>query len=705
VSPDRTAPDAPAIDYTIDDDGMVAFTPSGNRYRVEPASYSRNVIHVEIDGAVRHLDAIDVKNDLARARFIKALGKRVDVDLDVVRVELMAIATNIDLIAPPGTDSVSAGAPIYTVDDRGIFYTRTIPSTPPRTVEQPVSNFGAHIDADITISDGIGDRREYEIDCWQGEFRKTATVPAAKFANVQEWITEALGSQAVVYPGSRHLEHVATAIQLNKPIPVRKLVFGHTGVRQLEDGQMGYLTASGAITGDGLRDEIAVHLESPLNRYHLPAPPTGDEERAAWRATMELLDLADRSVTIPLLGAAVRSVFGPSDFAIYIMGGTGLGKTTLVALFLSLFGAKLDADHLPASFSGTGNSIEMIAYLLKDALLVVDDFQRNKAINADATAERIGRALGNQSGRTRLTREAQLRAQKPPRGTVMMTGEDIPKGESLRARMSIIELKKGSVRFKDGALTEAQDRGHAGVHASAMAAFIRWFVGDYAARIADFTARFEAMRLALQTDHAAHPRTVTTAAHLMAAYSMLSDYLGSIGWTEDELAKLAASAEQELRGMIAAQAEHLRSANPVTQFLEALDAILVSGEAHLVDSNGDAPSDPEAWGWRRVDRGTTVNGNPTDPEWRPQGSRIGWTTGDGAVYLEWNAAYQIIQKRAVAIGTEIPLTPDTLLKRFWERGLIVTRDEARETFKVRRRLMGANRNVVHLRYPVEGGEA
>jgi hypothetical protein len=35
----------------------------------------------------------------------------------------------------------------------------------------------------------------------------------------------------------------------------------------------------------------------------------------------------------------------------------------------------------------------------------------------------------------------------------------------------------------------------------------------------------------------------------------------------------------------------------------------------------------------------------------------------------------------------------------------VTRDEARETFKVRRRLMGANRNVVHLRYPVDGGEA
>lgn len=681
-----------AIDYTTDEDGALMFTPSAHRYTVERATYGRQGIRLAAaDGAVLHLDTFDVLSDLGRARFVREAKKKAGTGGDLVQRELMMIAANLATILPDkprASESMQEEIP-YQIIERGIWYERYVPNA--GLIETRISNFGAEIVTDITIDDGSGDPiRKYEIDCWQGESRRRKTVDAKAFAGL-DWVTDALGSGAVVFPGSRHTEHAVAAIQL-RSTPERRRVYGHTGWKQLDDGVMGYLTTSGAITGHGLRDDVSVILDRPLDRYDLPEPPTGNDLVRAWRSLLGLLDIAPRSVMMPLLCALIRSVFGPADFALYLKGATGTGKSQLAGMIQSAFGAGLGPEHLPANFASTGNALELIANLAKDAVLVIDDFQRNRAANVDAVAERIGRALGNQSGRARLTRDAHLRSQRPPRGTVIITGEDIPKGESLRARMSILELPRDGLDFPN--FRPFQEASREGVYATALAGFLQWIATEHDDRMAALAARFEDHRTAFYTEHAAHPRTTTTAAHLLSAFTLLLDFLGETGgWDQAERDVLAESAEAELRRMIDAQGHHLAAANPVQQFIQSLDAVLTSGEAHLANPHGEEPIDPGAWGWRKI---TTSNGD----EWRPQGKQIGWVQRDRpGISLEWTAAFSLIQKQAIAIGSELPLTETTLLKRLDERGLLLSRDEARGTFKVRRHLGGRYRNIVHLAFP------
>lgn len=679
------------------------FTPSMHIYRVDPAGYGCQEVRLATqDGTVLHIDTFRVKTERGRTRFLRSVrAKRGDDGADAVATELLAISANLESILPE-TNQVYGIEDMqpYFQDERGIFYDRPRNDSPVPSRDR-LSNFGAHILVDTTVDDGSETWREYTLECWSGERRQQKTIRAELFESLG-WRVDMIGSAAVVFPGSKHEQHIVAAIQLTSTPDLRS-VYGHTGWRQLDDGQMGYLTASGAITTDGLRSDVAVKLDE-FDRYCLPEPPAGDDERSVWRQTMELLDIGKRPATIPIMGAMIRSLFGPSDFALYLMGSTGSGKTTIAGLYLGMLGSGLDAEHLPANYTGTGNSLEAIAHLLKDAPLVIDDFQRNRAANVDATAERIGRALGNQSGRTRLTREAKLQKTKVPRGTVIMTGEDIPRGESLRSRMTIVEIAPGDVRLDD-AMTEAQALSKQGVYAQAMASFVRWIAIDHDTHMATFRQRFEETRALLRDEHAAHPRSVATAAHLLSAYMMLGDYLESIGWSADEASALVESAEDVLRSLIDAQAAHLKSANPIDQFLDALDSVLFSGEGYVSDSDGNAPRNPSAWGWQEQ---KSSSGYESELNWRTRAGarRIGFVkSGEPGVFLVWDEAFTVIQRRAVGIGNELPLNRDTLLKRLGERGMLLSRDDARQTFKIRRRLSGKQVNVAHLNYPQDGGES
>src|SRR6185436_13476176 len=111
----------------------------------------------------------------------------------------------------------------------------------------------------------------------------------------------------------------------------------------------------------------------------------------------------------------------------------------LAALAQQHYGAGMDSRHLPASWSSTGNSLEGLAFAAADALLVVDDFAPG-GTTADVArmhreADRLLRAQGNRSGRMRMRADATLRPPKPPRGIILSTGEDVPRGQSLRARL------------------------------------------------------------------------------------------------------------------------------------------------------------------------------------------------------------------------------------------------------------------------------
>jgi hypothetical protein len=637
----------------------------------------------------------------ARVRFVYLPagpnGEKVGLDdyLAAGRTLADVLALAEDELRPPPDDEGRGGerrAGPYRATPTGIVYDKPTQAGPV-PVPVPLTNFVARIVGDVAEDDGSGEvRRLLEVRAALGGRVRDARLTPEKFA-AMGWPLEVLGASALVYPGQAAKDHTRAAIQLLSGEVEERTVYRHTGWRE-RDGAWLYLHTTGAIGAGGAGADVEVALPDALARYSLPTPPDGDDLRAAVRASLGVASVAPESVTLPLLAATYRAALGGADFSLFLVGPTGIGKSELAALCQQHYGAGLDARHLPGSWTSTGNALEGLAFLAKDALLVVDDFapagNQADVQRYHRDAERLLRAQGNRAGRQRMTADAQLRAAKWPRGLVLATGEDVPRGQSARARALIIEVGPGDIRWDR--LGERQRQAAEGVYAAALAGFLRWVAPQYEA-VRQRRAT-EAARLRGEAgDSPAHRRTPGIVAELGAAWLVLLDFAAECGAiTAGQAASAWRHAWDALGKAAHAQARHQAASEPAARFLELLGSAIGSGRAHLADVDGAAPERPRRWGWRLVAVGS---GEFERHEWRPQGSRVGWV-GDGALYLDRDAALAEVQKLGRDVGDGLAVTAQVLTKRLHERGLLASTDQARETLTIRRTLEGKGRAVLHL---------
>ncbi len=599
---------------------------------------------------------------------------------------LLALATTVLQDAP---------AAMYERTPHGLVWRKVMGTL--GAVRVPLTNFDARIVADIVEDDDAETRRFYELEVTLNGRRVSICVSATEFP-AMTWPGEHLGAGAIVYAGHGRREHARVAIQqLSGTIPERR-VFTHTGWRQLADGLWGYLHALGAIGSTGTIAGAEIVLPKALSRYRLVLPSTGDELVFAIRAVLRFLDVAPARITIPLFAAIWRAVLGGTDFSIYLTGDTGAGKTALLVLTVQHFGAEWDERVLP-SWSSTGNSLEGLAFQAKDAILAVDDWapsaDPNDAKRLQRDADRLFRAQGNVTGRMRMRADTTLRPPRPPRGLIVSTGEDVPRGQSLRARILMIHVEKGT-DAKSGdmdwtQLTRCQQDAARGLYAMTTAAFIRWLAPRYEEVRRNLRASVQQRRAAIDLPMA-HRRTPGIVADLAVGFEyFLSFAREAAAITDAEATALAKGAQAALEGIAQAQQVEQATADPVRRFLELLAAAIAGGRAHLAGPDGDSPEPAQAWGWRAV---TVGAGDDIRTEWRPQGERIGWLSGDDH-YLEPDVAYAAAQRLAREQGETLAISPKTLHKRLKERQLLVATESERNT--VRRHLEGKERYVLWLR--------
>jgi hypothetical protein len=298
-------------------------------------------------------------------------------------------------------------------------------------------------------------------------------IAAAQFASMK-WVAEQLGARAVIGAGMGIKDQVREAIQLLSATQiVERTVHTHTGWRKL-DGGWAYLHGGGALGATGAVTGVETALPAALAPFILPASPTGAELRSTIRASLAVLDLAPDGVTVPTLGAVWRSILGAADFSVFIYGATGRFKTALASLLQQHFGAGFAAHRLPGSWTSTANFNERLAFIAKDALFVIDDLRPGAAERRrlEGEADRLLRAAANGAGRGRLKSDTSLRPAHPPRALILATGEEKPPGESLIARMLLIEVTPGDIDPKR--LSACQRDAAGGRYAQAMAGYIQW---------------------------------------------------------------------------------------------------------------------------------------------------------------------------------------------------------------------------------------
>lgn len=561
-----------------------------------------------------------------------------------------------------------------------------------------LTNFTAEIREEIIADDGLSERGELLIagTLASGRMLPLARVPMNRFESLQ-WVTTAWGTAPIIAAGSGHRDRVREAIQRLSPEVVRRREYTHPGWRKI-DGVWMFLTQDAVLGPDGVATGIVVRLDSPASGIRLPAPLGAEATREAILSVRALLDLAPHRLTVPLVGAIVRALLiaiAPVDFALFLVGPSGVMKSELAAVIQRAFGVGFDRTSLPASWAATPNFLERTGFDFKDCLLVIDDFApAGSPIDVrryHATADRVIRGAGNATGRGRMQADGSVRPSFPPRALILGTGEDIPNGYSIRARMLVLEVGPGDVRAD--VLSRYQDGPEREHLAQATASFVTWLAGRFERVREDFGPAVRALRGQLHAG-GTHARTPDALAQLGASWQLWIRFGVEAGaFTKDAGRALWTEVWQTLVDLGTAQSGHLHQEDPVQRFLDLLTGAIASGAAHIAGPTGEAPERPEAWGWRPREVGT---GGFQRHEWQAQGRCAGWLDGD-SLFLEPNAAWHAVQQFGSASGTAIAIGAQTLWKRLDEAGMLVTKEQdVRQTRSVRRTLAGARRQVLHL---------
>ena len=546
-----------------------------------------------------------------------------------------------------------------------------------------LTSYKASIVTSIRLDDGVESKSEFEIESELMGRAYRCTIPAAEFAGM-DWPIKMMGPAAITYPTQR--EYARTAIQSFSLAAEERCIYTHTGWRQL-NGRWCYLHAGGAIAEGGSIKNVEVRMGGSLAQYQLRLPENPDALAVAVRASLCLVELGPPCVSFPLLAAVYRAVLGEADFAVHLAGETGTFKSALAALHQQHFGSGMDRLHLPGSWSSTANALEILAFHAKDAVLVVDDFapqgSATDVARYHAAADRIFRAAGNRAGRGRLDSTASLRGVKPPRALILSTGEEIPRGHSVRARLLILEIASGSI--KSGALSECQGNAQAGLYSEAMAGFLKWIARDYERVRTEFAETVSDYR-STASGPLVHARTPEIVSSLQAGFELLLAFALDCGAvTEAERGLLSHRCRDALRESAAAQAKHHAATEPTRQFITTLRTLLTSGRAHLAALGGGQPEwAPGSCGWRHDGDRSAAHGD-----------RIGWLNSED-VYLDSKAAYRLIQAAGRDSGEVLAVSEQTLRKRLREKNLLASIDQNRETLTVRRRIEGSSKDVLHI---------
>lgn len=576
----------------------------------------------------------------------------------------------------------------YRAGPEGLFHVRHSGET---IIEVPLTNFTAEIVADLSEDDGAESHRIFEITAKVRDRTRTFRVAAQSFPSMA-WASEHLGAGAIVYAGLGVKDHARVAIQtLSGTIPDRT-IFTHTGWREV-DGQAVYLHAGGAVGTVGTVGGIEVRLESPLDRFHLPDPPEGDELRQAVRASLQVLEVAPDRITVPLIGAAYRAPLGAADLSVHLSGPTGAGKTELAALAQAHFGARFDARELPGSWSSTPNANEDLAFRAKDVLFVVDDFapggSRLEVSRVHRDADRLLRAQGNRSGRQRMRSDGSLRPARPPRGLTLSTGEDVPRGASLGARMVVDEVGPNDLDWDQ--LTRCQADAKNGLYAASMAGYVRWLAGKSSSDRQRLRQSVSSAGLTSFAGHRRIPRNLDALAAGFCAFLTFALEVGAINAADYQglLGRGVAAIQANAAGQTAIQ----YTEDPARRFVDLVGSAITSGKAHVAGPNGGLPTKPEVWGWR-AEAATTYG--PARDALRPQGPLIGWLS-DEALYLDPDPSFAAAQAMAMSVGEPIGISPKTMYRRLKDAGFLLTAEAERERLTVRRTLQGTRRAVLHIR--------
>ena len=625
----------------------------------------------------------------------------------------------------------------------------------------PLANFSARVVRQLCVTDGIEEQIEFELEVNLKGIRKRLSLSAEEFERMA-WPLKCLGAEAIIRSGYNVRDELREAIQRFSGEVPKGCVYTHLGWTQWA-GKWMYLHAGGAISpnswpvmtrqpsnrddrkspeDNGLEADVPktpileqgapdqhdtsfdVRVPSAFRHYELPPPSNRDEVITDVCAALNFLDLGPDRIVLPLFAAVFRAAMDSCNFSIFLVGESGVFKSELALLVAQFFGKDLTIQDL-RTWNSTANALAALASHAKDTVMVIDDFipvgSQGDIMRKTRLADDLLRAQANKSARDRARGDGSLREGKPSRCLIISTGEVLPSGHSLNARILGISLERGDIfdsydPIKMDLVNRTQAYARQGCFARAMAAFLASIAPKYDEERDYMHDQMRAFR-DLFCEEAGHSRQVDIAANLLAGLDTFLYFASTINAiTDAEFEDIWQRAHDALRQLLEEHRQVVMSEDPCTRFLELLSAALHCGQAHLKlldqdDEANYAAGSPAIWGYaeRRIhvhmpslpESERTEEGEDetetleTKTVWTPRGQQIGWKSFDN-IYLDPATSLALANRFARQLSVpQIPFAKKALGKKLVTKRLIATHEKDRNTLK--RNIEGVRREVFHLR--------
>lgn len=580
---------------------------------------------------------------------------------------------------------------VYFSNDSALFWNK---KTKDGIVHVKLANFSAKICREVILDDGKEKTIHLEMAATLRERKYEFQIPASRF-HPMNWPTEVLGAMAIVEPGQALKDRTRCAIQAVSGDIDRHEVFIHTGWRETSSGWI-YLHAEGALGESGKNPDFETDL-GPLSNFSIPELPSLKDTSFIISKALGFFRSLPECVGITLFLAPFMAVLSEADypdFSIHMIGPTGVFKSELAAIVQSNFGPTMsDKRKLPASWSSTGNSLERMAFLAKDSVLTIDDYAPN-GTSADIArkqrdAEHLFRSAGNHHGRGRMNADGSLRPTNYPRGLIVSTGEDMPWGHSLRARLLSLEIEAGKISSE--LLSQGQILASEGILNKLTAAFICWCAGKMKELKEKLPKRRKELRQSLKVS--GHTRLPDTIAQFMATAEIFTDFAQEVGaFDEEDGKKFTTQCALGLRLVGEQQYESLESEDVCQRFFSLLASVLSSGRGHLLDQTfGNMPSygNLSNFGWHE-----SVYSPETNINSYAGGRPIGWVNEKGDLYLNSENAFAEVCKLAREQGHPFAITQGRLKKTLKDKNFLQSYEDGRTVVKVN--IVYTRRRVLHL---------
>ena len=347
-------------------------------------------------------------------------------------------------------------------------------------------NFYMVLDEDIGFDDGIEKIRK-----WRGKIISKSgkefkfDFDARLFANPQDMAKLLLGvAGAKVEFDNAKLKDIRIAMQSTSKYISREVsqIFGWHSPKV-------YQTQSSTIMHGAVvkKDEGSVDLSNIGHAKNLDMVVISDKKfkEVGNHILNDLMNMHGRYPIDCLFGftflAPISFQLMRSDdwsggrIGMWIIGGSGCGKTYTSLLFQNFFG-DFKGSKSVLSWTATPYSIQETGYYYKDAIYMVDDFKISHfSQNSMNSVVTVLQNYADGTSRTRLAPDSSIREGKPIQGSLLITGEDIIEDVgSIVARYHVVEMDKDQINRESGKAAYKYRKFYNGF----MGRYIAWLTKD-----------------------------------------------------------------------------------------------------------------------------------------------------------------------------------------------------------------------------------